>query len=276
VSQFDVELPGGGVLELQDSAEVDLWVTTSARYISDYALVKQNDLVLLGAILSQNLAMFRAQRDLIDPKKASAAQNIIIKAASEIRELEKALGIDKKTREAGGQHTVSNYIATLKRAGHEKGVHIAHRIKAYEAFVMELRWRVRLLRNGDDEDRRYHGILNDERESSSSSGPSEKQARGELEEYREFDKKLTPAVSAGGEKLKNARHAGEAARRCTSSSSAATDLEQGELLCEKLWFLGLGVDRAQLAPPASTPRTLLLVRQAARRLHKRGSFAIAP
>jgi hypothetical protein len=161
VSQFDVELPGGGVLELQDSAEVDLWVTTSARYISDYALVKQNDLVLLGAILSQNLAMFRAQRDLIDPKKASAAQNIIIKAASEIRELEKALGIDKKTREAGGQHTVSNYIATLKRAGHEKGVHIAHRIKAYEAFVMELRWRVRLLRNGDDEDRRYHGILNE-------------------------------------------------------------------------------------------------------------------
>jgi hypothetical protein len=46
--------------------------------------------------------------------------------------------------------------------GHdERALHIAHRIKAYEAFVMELRWRVRLLRNGDDEDRRYHGILNE-------------------------------------------------------------------------------------------------------------------
>ena len=158
MSQFSVELPGGGSLELKDGDEVDLWNTSAERYIQDYALVKQNDLVLLGAILAQNLAMYRAQRDLIDPKLAGAAQQMITKASTEIRELEKALGIDKKTREAGGQHTVGNYIATLKKAAHAKGVHITERVKAYEAFAMELRWRLRVLRNGDDEDRKYHDI----------------------------------------------------------------------------------------------------------------------
>jgi hypothetical protein len=153
-----VDLPGGGRLELANAEEVDLWNHTAERYITDYGLVKQNDLVLLGAILAQAVALFRAQRDLIDPKKASAAQGILIKAATEIRELEKALGIDKKTREAGGQHTVADYLTRLKRAGHEKGVHIAERVKAYEAFAMEMRWRLRLLANGDAEDRKYHDV----------------------------------------------------------------------------------------------------------------------
>ena len=72
--------------------------------------------------------------------------------------MEKALGIDKKSREAGGQHTVGNYVEQLKAAAHAKGVHIATRVKKYEAFVMELRWKVRLLRNGDEEDKAYHGL----------------------------------------------------------------------------------------------------------------------
>lgn len=158
MSQFRVDLPAGGSLELNDADEVSLWNESGKRFVADYGITKANDLVLLGALLTQGVHMFRAQRDMRDPKKASSAQNIIIKAAGEIRELEKALGIDKKTREAGGQHTVGDYVKTLKAAAHERGVHIARRTKAYEAFAMELRWRVRLLRNGDSEDRQYHGI----------------------------------------------------------------------------------------------------------------------
>jgi hypothetical protein len=158
VDDFTVDLPGGGQLDLLGADEVDVWNHTSERYIQDYGLVKQNDLVLLGAILAQNLAMYRAQRNLSEPKLAKDAQSTITKAAAEIRELEKALGIDKKTREAGGQHTVANYIATLKKAAHEKGVHVSQRVKAYEAFAMELRWRLRVMRNGDSEDRKHHDI----------------------------------------------------------------------------------------------------------------------
>lgn len=135
-----------------------MWDSTHKRYIADYHLTKANDLILLGAILSQALIMYRAQVDLSDPKKAQPAQAKIQKTAEEIRSLEKALGIDKKTREAGGQHTVLDYITRAKRAAHEKGVHISDRVKAYEALAMEARWKIRLLRNGDDEDRRHHGI----------------------------------------------------------------------------------------------------------------------
>lgn len=156
--QYEVDLPAGGRLKLKNAEEVQAWEQSAKRYIEDYGLTKANDLMLLGAVLSQGIAMFRAQQDLADDKKAMVAQGIIIKASGEIRELEKALGIDKKSREAGGQHTVTDYITRLKRAAHAKGVHLSERLKRYEAFNMELRWKLRLLRNGDDEDRRHHGI----------------------------------------------------------------------------------------------------------------------
>lgn len=153
--QFEVELPAGGRLKLQDADEVQMWEESAKRYIDDYGLTKANDLMLLGAILSQGIAMFRAQQSLADPKKAPSAVNQIGKASEQIRELEKALGIDKKSREAGGQHTVADYVARVKLAAHTKGVRISERTLAFEKFVMELRWKLRVLENGDDEDKRY-------------------------------------------------------------------------------------------------------------------------
>jgi len=155
---LEVDLPAGGRLKLKSSDEVALWEESAKKYVQDYGISKTNDLVLLGAILSQNIAMYRAQLDLGDPKKANAAVTLIGKTSEQIRELEKALGIDKKTREAGGQHTVADYVTRLKRAANAKGVHIAERVKRYEAFNMELRWKLRLLRNGDDEDKAYHNL----------------------------------------------------------------------------------------------------------------------
>lgn len=179
VQHFAVRLPAGGELHLHGLDEVALWEESAQRYIDDYALEQQNDLMLVGAILSQQLAMFRAQKRLngmepdLDaqgtptgrytnttptPAEMSAAQSTITKAAEEIRELEKALGIDKKTREAGGQHTVAQYVGDLKQAAREYGIHLSRRLTAYEAFNMELRWKLRLLLNGDPEDRSYHRL----------------------------------------------------------------------------------------------------------------------
>jgi hypothetical protein len=176
---FEVDLPAGGKLLLHSLEEVDLWEESSKRYVQDYQLAQQNDLLLLGAILSQQLAMFRAQQRMngMKPKlddqgiptgqyvrselkvnEMGAAQSTIVKASTEIRELEKALGIDKKTREAGGAHTVQNYVGTLKQAARQYGIHLSKRMKEYERVMMEARWRLRLLRNGDPEDRSYHKL----------------------------------------------------------------------------------------------------------------------
>jgi hypothetical protein len=178
--KFEVELPAGGKLPLLSLEEVELWETTRDRYLNDYAITQQNDKVTLGGLLTQQLVMFRAQQRLaglepefddatglptghykrvgISPGDMSKAQSIVTKASEEIREGEKVLGIDKKTREAGGQHTVANYVETLKMAARSYGVHLSKRLKAYEKVMMEARWKLRLLRNGDPEDRQYHGL----------------------------------------------------------------------------------------------------------------------
>lgn len=178
--QFEVELPAGGRLQLQTQDEVDLWSELAEKYVKEYGLSKANDLALLGAILSQHLSLFRSQqrltgmvaetdqagvptgRYIVDPKwkaaDAANAQSAITKASEEIRKMEQALGIDKKTREAGGAFNIADYLANLKRAGHMFGIHIARRVKMYEAFNNDLAWRLRLLRNGDEEDRAYHNV----------------------------------------------------------------------------------------------------------------------
>lgn len=155
---FTVELPGGGQINLQGAEEVDMWNAQAKHYVDDFGLTKANDLGALGAILIQRVAQLRAMQDLADNTKAREAQNIIQAASDEIRKQEVALGIDKKTREAGGQHTIADYITQLKKAGHSKGVHIVERVKKYEAICMEARWKLRVLRNGDDEDRAYHSL----------------------------------------------------------------------------------------------------------------------
>jgi hypothetical protein len=164
---------------LHSLEEVELWEESSKRYMQDYQLTQQNDLLLLGAILSQQLLSFRAQQRMngmapkLDDKglptgeyertqvkvaEMGAAQTTILKASGEIRELEKALGIDKKTREAGGSHTVQNYVGTLKSAARQYGVHLSNRMREYEKLMMEARWRLRMLKNADAEDRSYHKL----------------------------------------------------------------------------------------------------------------------
>jgi hypothetical protein len=182
MSAYEVELPAGGKMWLESAEEVELWEKSSERYIEDYHLTKTNDLVLLGAILQQQLETFRAQRLLnglrpemdangvptgkyekvvLDSDDRDKAMKRLNSGTSEIRGIEKALGIDKVTRESGGQVSVSNYLRVLKHAAHERAIHVSKRTLAYEAFVNDLRWRLRVLFNTDAEDRAYHDLTPD-------------------------------------------------------------------------------------------------------------------
>src|SRR3954468_23622440 len=155
-----VELPAGGQISLVDADEVDLWEKSAGRYLEDYGFQKQNDLVLLGALLMQQLVLFRAQQEVADPetRDKAQAQNRINKSTEQIQATEKALGVDKRSREQGGQHNVAAYVELLKRAAHAKGVRLQERVKEVEQLMMDMRWQIRLLRNGDAEDRRHHGV----------------------------------------------------------------------------------------------------------------------
>lgn len=178
-ADFKVELPAGGYLHLQTPDEVDFWTASHERYAEEYTLSKQNDLIALGQLLQQQVILFRAQTAIngmepelgsggvptgaykrveLDAGEVAAWQKTMVQASQEMRALEKALGIDKATREQGGAHTVDSYIKVLKRAAHQRAVHISKRTLEYERVVNELRVRLRLLYNGDEEDRKYHNI----------------------------------------------------------------------------------------------------------------------
>lgn len=203
---YQIEAPAGGKLILRSQEEVDLYEEMAESYKRDYRLVRQGELVLLGAILSQALALYRAQQEMsgmvaqvdaggvptgyehkeLKPTERAALQKIISESTKEIRDTEKALGIDKKSRDAGNQESVASYISTLKRAAHRMGVHIHKRVFKYEAFCNEMRWRLRLLKNGDAEDKKYHDI-----------SPEKvcKWAEAQLQEIEEFDKQFAKSQS---------------------------------------------------------------------------------
>jgi hypothetical protein len=200
--KLTVDLPAGGQVHLLDLDEVDFWVTLSQRYQADYKLRKVNDLTSLGTLLMLHLTLFRAQRSLsgIEPEydedglftgnykrvkvSASAQADLtatISRVSKEIRDNEKGMAIDKRSRDLAGDQDIPNYMARLKKFGREMGIHISKRVIAYELFVNELSWRVRLEQNGDAEDKTYHnatpeGIL--------------AWAREELEKLREVDERF--------------------------------------------------------------------------------------
>lgn len=170
---FEVDLPGGGKVHLQTMDEVDLWEESRDRYLHDYRLTQQSDRLSVGTALLLHLEIFRAQQKLngmvaeLDPNNIptgryvketvsgqdrSAALNVIIKSQGEIREIEKALGIDKRTRDQGGQYDVASYVQAMKAGAREFAIHLSKRYKAYEATVMAARTKLRMLENLDAED----------------------------------------------------------------------------------------------------------------------------
>lgn len=176
---WELDLPAGGTLYLRSEKELDYAVTIRDRYVADYNLTKTNDLALVGALISNQLELYRAQQEMngmepkvdaggvptgeyrlveMKPAEKSSAQGRLIKATQEVRTIEQTLGIDKKTRESGGAYTLEEFVGTLKKASREYALHISRRFKMHEAFVNGLRWRLRLVREGDHEDRQYHGV----------------------------------------------------------------------------------------------------------------------
>lgn len=177
----EVETPSGGRLMLFDDAEAELYENLRDRYIRDFSLNKQNDLVLLSVLLQQAVILERAQQTLngMEPEigedeeptgrwirremteaEIDKAHARVLKASKEISDIEVRLGIDRKSRETGAE-SIAEFIMMAKKAGHQYSIHIAKRVKMFEALNMECRWRIRLLRNGDAEDRAYHNVTAD-------------------------------------------------------------------------------------------------------------------
>lgn len=172
-----VELPGGGGhIPLQSQEEVDRWSTLEQQYRDQYDLRKINDLTNLSTLLVQQINLYRAQLALsgripetdedgyptgrmvqrvLKSAEVKAYQEQITTASKEIREIERTMGIDKKSRDAAGDESSKAWLMAMKSRAVRYKLHVSGRVLAYEEFAMELRWRVRLNEVGDAEDKQY-------------------------------------------------------------------------------------------------------------------------
>lgn len=172
-----VELPGGGAnLPLRSTEEVERWTTLESAYRDQYDLRKINDLTNLGTLLVQQINLYRAQMGLsgrvpvidedglptgayeqrvLRANEVRSFQDQITGASKEIREIERTMGIDKKSRDQAGDASLQGWLVQMKARAHRYGLHVSKRVHAYEEFVMELRWRLRLNEIGDTEDKHY-------------------------------------------------------------------------------------------------------------------------
>jgi hypothetical protein len=207
--EFRVELPGGGGgIHLQSVEEMDRWQTLATAYAEQYDLRKINDLTNLGTLLIQHITMYRAQQALsgrvpevddeelptgryiskvLKPAELRAFQDQINSASKEIREIEKAMGIDKKSRDNAGDESLKAWLTAMKARAHRYGLHISRRVTAQEEFVNELKWRVRLNEVGDAEDNHYEDTTNE---------GIVKWCREQLAELEEKDKKFAQEEGA--------------------------------------------------------------------------------
>lgn len=179
---FEFELPSGGLLHLQTMEEVDLLQASHDRLEAEYAFEKLNDKMLFSSLLTQQLIAVRSQQKIsgmvpefdaqgkplgtykyvrLKPAEEQAAHKALTTATEQMQAIEKQLGIDKKTRDAGNTESVQSYLIRVKRAATAFGIRINERTKEYEAFAMELRKLLRMLDNLDAEDKQHEGISKD-------------------------------------------------------------------------------------------------------------------
>jgi hypothetical protein len=172
-TNFEVELPAGGKLPLLTIDEVEFFEESRDRYLSDYAIRNQSDRLAVNHMLILSVESFRASQRIngmepeLDPAGVptgryikgkvsgtdrAASLNVLIKTRESIADTEKQLGIDKKTRDQGGQYDVATYIEGAKKGAREFGVHLSKRYIAYTSFVKALRTQMRMLRQLDNED----------------------------------------------------------------------------------------------------------------------------
>lgn len=201
MDDYRVDLPGGGGgIHLQSLEEMDRWTTLAAAYQEQYDLRKINDLTNLATLLVQHISLYRAQQALsgrvpemdedelptgryvsrlLKPAEIRAYQEQVNTASKEIRDIEKAMGVDKASRDKGGDESAKAWLIQMKARAHRYGLHVSKRVTKYEEFVMELRWRLRLNLNGDSEDKAYENV---------SDADIIKWAREKLAELEEVDK----------------------------------------------------------------------------------------
>lgn len=159
-----VRLPSGGSHFVHER-ELAYFNDRRDRYLQDNKFSNVSDLVDVDRLLVAELLVQRwgtwisQQRDFYgEPIDVNQYQKALKEHSSEIRQLKKALGLDKETRDkVRGEDSVDAYIKSLRQRAKEFGVmRDKQSAKAIELF-QDLKAQIGLYNNCDEQERIQQG-----------------------------------------------------------------------------------------------------------------------
>lgn len=165
VQMFPVDTPSGGTINLMTQEESDWYEQRRDLYVSQNKFTNQSDLsdldrILLmeamierwGVWITQGFDYFMTR---IDEKQI---QQNIAEYSKELRQVKKALGIDKVTRDKDKAESVGDYIATLLQRAKEFGYHRNEQYEKAVTLIYQLKTLVGTFDRSDDQEREDLGL----------------------------------------------------------------------------------------------------------------------
>lgn len=127
----EVELLSGAPFQVLTDREADFVRESVERYTADNLWQNISDLRDIDRMITVELLSWRWSQWLSmgvdyfgDPVSTDELSKRIKEHSTELRQLKKSLGVDRKSREAShGEDSVSAYLVTLRRRAKEFGIH---------------------------------------------------------------------------------------------------------------------------------------------------------
>jgi len=164
-----VRLPSGGSFFVHDR-ELGYFNDRRDRYLKDNHFVNVSDFqdldrLIIAEMLTQRWGMWiSSKRDYWgDPVDENQYQKALKEHSAEIRQLKKALGLDKETRDkVKGEDSVDAYIRSLRQRAKEFGVMRNQQAAKAIELINDVKARAILWSNCDEQEKIQQGCTSDQ------------------------------------------------------------------------------------------------------------------
>lgn len=161
ITMYPVETPSGGDLSLLTSEEADWYCERRDEYMAQNKFTNQSDLADLDRVLLMEAMInrwstwmsrgFDYMQARVDERDIGSRINDYSK---ELRQVKKALGIDKASRDKDKSESVGDFVENLLRRAKEFGVHRNQQYEKAVTLIYELKAMVRMYDRCDEEERK--------------------------------------------------------------------------------------------------------------------------
>lgn len=160
VQMYPVVTPSGGSVNLMTQEESDWYMDRRDQYVDQNKFTNQSDLNDLDRVIFMEVMINRWSTWItqgfdyfMTRVDESKIQQQIAEYSKELRQVKKALGLDKVSRDSSKVESVGDYINQLLQRAKEFGYHRNHQYETAVTLIYQLKTMVETYERCDDEER---------------------------------------------------------------------------------------------------------------------------